>query len=85
VDFGPGGPSRLEVTGAELTATLFAGRQGVRFFLAPGEPRAVHPMWWSREPWTLYQLGLTPAGTAPPAAADFTLSPVSAGELTGMP
>jgi hypothetical protein len=76
--FGPTGPSRLELDGAALAGTLLSGRSGVSFLLALDDPRAVHPMWWSEEPWHLYQISFTPAGPqgSRPAGA-FTLEPSS--------
>ena len=74
--FGPAGPSQLELAGATLAGTLLSGGSGVTFLLAFDEPRAVHPMWWSEEPWYLYQVELTPAGEGGAAAAGpFTIEP----------
>jgi hypothetical protein len=75
LDFGPSGPSRLEVSGATLAGTRFAGGQGVTIFLRLGEARATHPMWWSEEPWALYELRLDPVGEGPPSPAPFTVAP----------
>jgi hypothetical protein len=81
--FGTTGPSRLELAGASLAGTLLSGDGGVTFFLDLDDPRAVHPMWWSAEPWHLYQVTLTPAGPArAPAPGAFTLDPFS-GEPSG--
>jgi hypothetical protein len=78
LSFAADGPSRLELSGATLAGTLLSGDGGVSFLLALDGPRAVHPMWWSPEPWHLYQLTLAPAGPADgPAPGAFTLEPVT--------
>ncbi|HUO87014.1 MAG TPA: hypothetical protein VM617_06455 [Thermoanaerobaculia bacterium] len=76
--FAAGGPSQIELAGAELGGTLLAGDGSVAFLLELGRPRAVHPMWWSEEPWTLHEITFTPTGAARAAAPGaLTLEPAS--------
>ncbi|HEX6201607.1 MAG TPA: hypothetical protein VF100_01315, partial [Thermoanaerobaculia bacterium] len=76
--FGSSGPSQLDVAGAALAGTLLSGDGGVSFLLALDDPRAIHPMWWSPEPWHLYQVAFTPPGAARAAAPGaFRLEPAN--------
>jgi hypothetical protein len=83
LDFAATGPSRLDLAGASLAGTLLSGDGSVAFLLDLDDPRAVHPMWWSPDPWHLYQLTVAPAGPAgAPAPGPFTLEPFI-GDLAG--
>jgi len=79
VRFGASGPSRLAVEGAEPGETILSPDGGIAFLLAPGDPRAVHPMWWSEgEDWWLYRLEIAADPPADPAGGrsmTFTLAP----------
>ncbi len=68
------GPNELEVEGGTPTGTLVRPDGGIAFLLHLDAPRAVHPMWWSEEDWTLYELTLTP-GPSPGGPMPMTLAP----------
>jgi hypothetical protein len=54
----PRAPTRLETGGQILRPSLLRPNGTVVFRIELGAPRAVHPMWWTREPYYLYQLDL---------------------------
>jgi len=54
----PPAPSRVEISGAESVTSLPRPRGGRLQLIHFPHPRAVHRMWWTREPVYLYQLGL---------------------------
>jgi hypothetical protein len=58
----PPAPPRTEISGAESVAGLPRPRGGSVRLLHFRRPRAVHRMWWTREPVYLYQLGLETEG-----------------------
>lgn len=70
-------PEGLEVAGAEAGIRAFRPDGSVLHQLQTGEPRAVHPMWWTEEPFHLYRLVLT-LPQPPPAPVPFTLRPAAA-------
>jgi hypothetical protein len=54
----PRAPTRLETGGQTLRPSLLRPNGTVVFRIELRRPRAVHPMWWTREPYYLYQLDL---------------------------
>ena len=71
----PPAPARLEISGAETVTSLPRRRGGAVKLLHFPRPRAVHRMWWTREPVYLYQLGLEIEGES--GGATFLLQPVA--------
>jgi hypothetical protein len=51
-------PGRLAISGAESVTSLPRPRGGAVHLLHFARPRAVHRMWWTRDAFYLYQLGL---------------------------
>lgn len=64
VEFGPGGPTTLELQGALLGGTLFRPTGAVGFDVHLREPRRRHPVWWSREPVAVHRLDIRLGGEA---------------------
>jgi hypothetical protein len=60
----PPAPSRVEISGAENVTSLPRPRGGTVRLLHFPHPRAVHRMWWTRDPVYLYQLGMRMEGGA---------------------
>lgn len=58
VDLAPNAPSTLEVHGGALGEKLLRPDGGIGYFVTLNGPRAVHPMWWTDDPWSLYRLSL---------------------------
>jgi hypothetical protein len=58
----PPAPANLEISGAEVVTSLPRPRGGAVKLLHFPRPRAVHRMWWTREPVYLYQLDLKVGG-----------------------
>ncbi|HEX9942142.1 MAG TPA: hypothetical protein VGG03_09010 [Thermoanaerobaculia bacterium] len=54
----PPAPSSIEISGAETVTSLPRPGGGTIRLLHFRRPRAVHRMWWTRDLWYLYQLGL---------------------------
>jgi hypothetical protein len=54
----PRAPTRLESGGETLRPSLLRPNGTVVFAIDLGKPKAVHPMWWTRQPYYLYQLDL---------------------------
>jgi hypothetical protein len=54
----PRAPTRLESGGQTLRPSLLRPNGTVVFAIDLGKPKAVHPMWWTREPYYLYQVDL---------------------------
>ncbi|HEX5757977.1 MAG TPA: hypothetical protein VF121_02180 [Thermoanaerobaculia bacterium] len=64
--FGGGAPTRIEIEGGEIGGRMFGADGSIAFALRLDRPRAVHPMWWTRDDVHLYRIGLRlPAGAAP--------------------
>ncbi|HVT18174.1 MAG TPA: hypothetical protein VHQ90_18610 [Thermoanaerobaculia bacterium] len=49
-------PSRLAIGGQELRPDLLLPDGSISFDVPLGRPRAVHPMWWTRDDYYLYEL-----------------------------
>jgi hypothetical protein len=65
-------PPGLEVAGAPIAETIHRPDGGDTLRLQPLSPRARHRMWWTEDPFTLYQLRLT----APPSGpVEFQILP----------
>jgi hypothetical protein len=64
------GEARLAVDGLTVPAAVSPARPGSparrRLAVPLGSPRAVHPMWWTREPFHLYEVRLRLDGAAGP-------------------
>ncbi len=58
VDLAPNAPSTLEVSGGTLGEKLLRPDGGIAYFVTLNSQRAVHPMWWTDDPWSLYRLSL---------------------------
>ncbi|HEV7668119.1 MAG TPA: hypothetical protein VGS22_06315 [Thermoanaerobaculia bacterium] len=58
VDLAPNAPSTLEVSGGTLGEKILRPDGGIAYFVNLSSPRAVHPMWWTDDPWSLYRLSL---------------------------
>ncbi len=59
-------PSAVEIEGGTAGSRLFAPDGSMALELRLGEPRAVHPMWWTRDDVYLYALRLRlPPGAGP--------------------
>lgn len=59
-------PSHLSIGGRDLRPTLLRPDGSVAFEVPAGEPRAVHPLWWSRgENYYLYDLDFRLPGAKP--------------------
>lgn len=54
----PRAPTRLESGGQTVRPSLLRPNGTVVFAIDLGKPKAVHPMWWTRERWYLYQVDL---------------------------
>jgi hypothetical protein len=71
----PPAPVRIEISGAESVASLPRRRGGSVRLLHFPRPRAVHRMWWTREPVYLYRLELeVPEGSG---GFSFRIEPVA--------
>ncbi|HXU32913.1 MAG TPA: hypothetical protein VN851_20265, partial [Thermoanaerobaculia bacterium] len=51
-------PSALEVSGGTVGEKILRPDGGIAFFVELSSARARHPMWWTDDTWTLYQLTL---------------------------
>ena len=71
----PPAPQRLEISGAESVTSLPWRRGGSVQLLHFPRPRAVHRMWWTREPVYLYQLGLAAEDGA--GGISFLIEPIA--------
>lgn len=58
VDLAPNAPSTLEASGGTLGEKILRPDGGIGWFVNLESPRAVHPMWWTDDPWSLYRLSL---------------------------
>lgn len=66
---------RLDVEGGHVAGETDLGGGRRRLWIELDPPRARHPMWWTREDFTLYLLRLRAAPTADPV--EITLSPAA--------
>jgi len=57
-EFGPEAPVKLEAGAAVLHPALLRPDGSITFDVPLGEPRAVHPMWWTKDDYYLYDLRL---------------------------
>jgi hypothetical protein len=80
--FDPRATTHLEVDGRAYRPSLLRPNGAVVFRVDLGRPRAVHPTWWSRAPWYLYQVDLTMPG-APPVPLGLRILP--ADEIAASP
>jgi hypothetical protein len=60
-----GAPSRLRIGGQELRPVLLRPDGSIAFDVALGRPRAVHPMWWTKDDYYLYELSFSLPGAKP--------------------
>ena len=74
--FDPRATTHLEVDGKSYRPTLLRPNGAVVFRVDLGRPRAVHPMWWTRARWYLYEVDLTMPG-APPVPIGLRILPMS--------
>jgi len=58
LDFSPNAPATLAVDGGTTGSTTFRPSGEVGFEIGLGRPSRRHPLWWSREPVSIYLLGL---------------------------
>ncbi len=66
IELAPNAPSALEVTGGTVGEKILRPDGGIAFFVTLSSPRAVHPMWWTPDPWRLYRFALRlPGGKGP--------------------
>lgn len=69
VELGKNAPSRLEIGGEVMRPDVLRPSGAVSFSLPLTKPRAVHPMWWTRDDYYLYQLDFRlPGAPAEPIA-----------------
>ena len=54
LEFGPGAPSSLSVTGAEAGRTVFRPDGRVGFEVLLSEPRGEHRLWFGERPWSVH-------------------------------
>ncbi len=76
LDFGPGAPTQITVSGAEPGATVLTPDGGVRFVFVLGNPSRRHPMWWTRGDEYLYHLTVTAPETVNGKPLDFEIVPL---------
>lgn len=72
----PGGPTQMDVGGAELVRTVLTPDGGVVLDLDPGEPDRSHLVPWSSTPYAFYRLRPRLPETAERRPIDFELIPV---------
>ncbi len=58
LDLAPKAPSTLEIQGGTAGEKILRPNGGIAYFVNLNNPRAVHPMWWTPDPWHLYRLSL---------------------------
>ncbi len=73
LEFGAAAPSSLTVRGGEVGNTIFRPSGEIAFDVALGAPLRRHPLWWSREPVSIYRLRLD-LGRDPSAPLPFALA-----------
>lgn len=69
---------RLAIEGARVAGETDLEGGGKRYWLELEDPRARHPMWWTRKDFTLFLLRLEPLRESPPgvsAPVELTLKP----------
>jgi hypothetical protein len=64
-EFGSEAPVKLEAGKETLRPALLRPDGSITFDVPLGEPRAVHPMWWTRDDYYLYTLSLRLPGMPP--------------------
>ena len=74
VEFDRRAPARLEIGGAILRPNLLRPNGSISFDLPLTRPRAVHPMWWTRDDYYLYGLDFRLPG-APVVPIGFAVYP----------
>jgi len=74
-EFGPEAPVKLEAGALDLRPALLRPDGSVTFDVPLGEPRAVHPMWWTKDDYYLYELRLRLPGM-PPIPVSLKVEPV---------
>jgi hypothetical protein len=73
-EFGPEAPVKLEAGAQELHPALLQPDGSITFDVPLGEPRAVHPMWWTKDDYYLYELRLRLPGM-PPIPVRLSIAP----------
>lgn len=79
LDFDGQAGTDLEVEGGELGSTVFRGDGGIGFEVRLGESDRRHPVWWSSEDQSLYDLRLR-LPSAPPFPVAFRVSVVESAD-----
>ena len=74
VTCGPEAPVKLRAGEREFRPSLLRPDGSITFDLPLDGPRAVHPMWWTKDDYYLYELRLTLPG-APPVPISLRLEP----------
>jgi hypothetical protein len=75
VELGREAPVKIEVGGQMLSPALLRPDGSITFDVLLGEPRAVHPMWWTWDDYYLYELDLRLPGM-PPVPVSLRIDPV---------
>jgi hypothetical protein len=76
-EFGPEAPVKLEAGTLSLHPALLRPDGSITFDVPLGEPRAVHPMWWTQDDYYLYELHLRLPGM-PPIPVSLRIEPAQA-------
>ncbi|HUF78567.1 MAG TPA: hypothetical protein VMR44_06625 [Thermoanaerobaculia bacterium] len=79
LEVAPGGPTQVELAGAELLRTVLTPDGGVVFVLDPGEPDRRHRVAWSTGPYAFYHLGVSFPGGEPASPVAFRIVPLFGG------
>lgn len=74
VELGREAPVKIEVEGQTLSPALLRPDGSITFDIPLGEPRAVHPMWWTQDDYYLYELDLRLPGM-PPVPVSLRIEP----------
>lgn len=74
LELGREAPVKIEVGGQVLSPTLLSPDGSITFDVLLGEPRAVHPMWWTWDDYYLYELDLRLPGM-PPVPVSLRIEP----------
>jgi hypothetical protein len=74
-EFGPEAPVKLEAGTLDLRPALLRPDGSITFDVPLGEPRAIHPMWWTKDNYYLYDLRLRLPGM-PPLPVSLQIEPV---------
>jgi hypothetical protein len=73
-EFGPEAPVKLAAGTLDLRPALLQPNGSITFDVPLGEPRAVHPMWWTKDDYYLYELRLRLPGM-PPIPVSLSIAP----------